>query len=250
MSSKDSLGDRVKSYYEDAYRIHLPRRMPVMLRLDGKSFHSYTKGCQRPFDQNLIHCLNQTAKYVCDNIQGAKIAYIQSDEISILLNNYGEINTQSYFDNNLQKIVSVTAALASSYFTSVSDKIFGKIKLAQFDCRAFVVPKEEVNNAFLWRQLDCTRNSIQMLARSLFSHKECNYKNTSQLKEMCLQKSVDWNLLSNAQKHGRCITKISILKECKNPKTNEITIAERSEWFVDNYIPLFSQEPNYIEKYL
>jgi tRNA(His) 5'-end guanylyltransferase len=170
----------MKLSYEDCYRIKLPSKMPLIIRIDGCHFHSYTKKCKKPVDENLVECMNETAKYLCKNVHGTKLAYIQSDEISLLLTNFDKQNTQSYFDNNLQKIVSVTASLASSYFTSISSKIFGDIKLAQFDSRAFVLPKEEVNNYFIFRQQDAIRNSVQMLARSIFPHKECQNKNCKQ----------------------------------------------------------------------
>lgn len=95
---KDSLGNRCKKY-ESSFRTFLPERMPVILRLDGKSFHSYTRGCKKPFDENLYSCMNDTAIYLCENIQNAVLAYIQSDEISIVLNNYKTIQTSSWFDN-------------------------------------------------------------------------------------------------------------------------------------------------------
>lgn len=247
--NKDSLGDRIKSLYEDPYRITLPGRLPVILRIDGCHFSSVTRGCAKPFDLKLIHAMNETAKYICKNVHNAKIAYLQSDEISILLN-YNDINTQSYFNNNLQKISSVVAGMASSYFTSISDKAFGNTKVVQFDCRTFVVPKEEVNNCFLWRQQDCQRNSVQMLARSIFSHKECDKKNTSQLKQMCLDKDANWDYLANSHKLGRCIIKNLSLKEVINRKTGEKTEALRSEWVVDDNIPSFSDDVEYLNKYL
>ena len=144
--TKDSLGDRIKTNYEDAYRIHLPKRMPVILRCDGKNFHSITKHLPKPFDPTLCDIMDRTAKYLCENMQGAKLAYVQSDEISILVTNYDQLTTDSWFDNNLQKMVSIASALASSYFTASSTRLFSELKLIQFDARAFVVPKEEVNN--------------------------------------------------------------------------------------------------------
>ncbi len=264
--SHDDLGDRMKSFYEDAYRISLPRRMPVIVRYDGKSFHSYTKKCTKPFDDNLSNVMNETASYVCKNVQGCKVAYIQSDEVSLLITNDDELNTQSYFDNNLQKIVSVIAGLASSYFTANSWKIWSKessngkfqdnrifsedIRPACFDARAFILPKEEVNNYFVFRQQDCVRNSVQMLARANFSHKQCENKNNSELQEMLFKKGINWSNCSTPQKRGRCIFKTKSSKEGFNPITNEKFIAERSEWIVDSNIPIFSQDKNYINKYI
>jgi len=170
--SQDSLGDRMKKY-EQSSKQFLPIRIPIIIRLDEAHFHTYTKSCQRPVDQNLIDVMNMTAKYLCENIQGSQIAYVQSDEISLLVNNYQSIETQSWFDNNLSKMVSVSAGMASAFFTMNSGRIFsGQSRLATFDSRAFVLPKEDVLNYFLWRQKDMTRNSIQMLSRTLYSQKE------------------------------------------------------------------------------
>jgi tRNA(His) guanylyltransferase len=257
--SNDSLGDRMKTY-ESAYRITLPIRMPVILRIDGKAFHTYTKGCKRPVDKGLVDCMDETAKYLCKNIQGAQVSYVQSDEISILLNNYHEIDTQSWFDNNLQKMVSISASMASVAFTMNSWRIWGYdeqdydgnecgspiLKPAYFDSRAFVMPESDVCNYFLWRQQDATRNSVQMLARTLYSHKQLENKANAELQELCFQKGINWNDCPTTQKRGRCIVKQTSLKEGKNPKTGEVFMAQRSEWVVDTEIPVFSQDRNYI----
>lgn len=265
MSSNDNLGDRMKSY-EDCYRSFLPIRMPVILRIDGKAFHTYTKGCKRPVDQGLVDCMNDTAIELCKKVQGCQVAYVQSDEISLLVNNYQEIDTQSWFDNNLQKMVSISASIASVTFTMNSDKIWGKDcveggdgypvcmpirKPAYFDSRAFVMPKEDVVNYFLWRQQDATRNSVQMLARTLYSHKELENKNNSELQEMCFQKGINWNDCPVPQKRGRCIVKKTVIKmSCgSNPKANYGETI-RHVWQVDNNIPIFSADRNYIGQFV
>ena len=248
--SNDSLGDRIKTY-EDAFRVSVPIRMPIILRIDGKAFHTYTKGCKRPVDENLVGVMNETAAYLCRNVQGCQVAYVQSDEISLLVNNYHTNDTQPWFDCNLQKMVSVSAGMASAVFTSLSGKIWGGIsKIAIFDSRAFVMPKDDVNNYMLWRQQDATRNSVQMLARTLYSHKELNGKDNAQLQQLCLAKGTDWNNCPTSQKRGRCIVKVSAIKSGTNPKTGETFTANRTEWSVDNEIPVFSQDKSYIEKYL
>jgi tRNA(His) 5'-end guanylyltransferase len=254
MSNKDSLGDRMKKY-EAAFKPHLPERMPIIIRVDGKGFHSYTKGCKRPFDENLVNCMNETAKYLCENIQGAKLAFIQSDEISILVTNYETVNTQSWFDNSLIKMVSISAAMASAKFTSISHTIFGKTKIATFDSRVFIVPENDVCNSLLWRQQDATRNSVQMLARTLYSHKECNNKNNSQLQEMCFQKGHNWNDCPTQQKRGRCIIKSEFIKDldsqdmANNPHLPAGPVV-RKKWVIDNEIPIFSENRDYINKLL
>lgn len=248
--SNDSLGDRMKSY-ENCYRTALPIRMPVIIRVDGKAFHTYTKGCKRPVDENLVHCMDETAKYLCKNIQGAQIAYVQSDEISILVTNYQENDTQSWFDNNSTKMTSVSAGMASAVFTSLSGRIFGGInKIAIFDSRAFIVPQGDVCNYFLWRQQDATRNSVQMLARTLYSHKDLIGKNNSELQELCWQKGHNWNDCPITQKRGRCIVKELAIKKGTNLKTGEETESVRSEWVVDKQIPIFSECREYIERFV
>lgn len=238
--SKDSLGNRIKQAYEDAYRITMPQRMPVIIRVDGCHFHSYTKGCQKPFDATINTILDETAIYLCKNMQNVALSYQQSDEISLLLINYKQLNTQSWHGNSIQKMVSVAAGLASAYFTSQSHRVFGQTKLANFDARAFAVPREDVNNAFLFRQQDATRNSIQSLARSLYSHKEYSNKNGLKLQQMIKEKGYNWNYLPVQLQRGRCSIKEYYFKEG----------ISRSQWITDNNIPLFNQNTNYINKFV
>lgn len=221
--NKQSLGDRMKENYENRSKTYLTRRTPVIIRLDGKAFHTYTKGLDRPFDEGLTEDMNDTAIHLCEQIQGCKAAYIQSDEISLLLTDYDSLQTQAWFDYNIQKMCSISASMCSSKFNqlrlqrkiwsfldesnNLSDFSNKPIKLANFDSRAFNVPKEEVNNYFIWRQRDFERNSIQMLARSLYGHSECTNKNSSQLQEMCFQKGKNWNDLNSHYKRGRLIIK-------------------------------------------
>lgn len=267
-NKKDSLGDRMKSY-EGISRIYLTKRMPVIIRIDGKAFHSFTKGFQRPFDEILIKAMQETAKYLCKNIMGCKIAYTQSDEISLLLEDYERVETQPWFENNLQKIVSVSASMATmafnrafadavnerySYYTGINadewtgsteefdklfDNYFAKIGTAMFDSRVFILPKEEVCNYFIWRQQDATRNSIQMVAQSLFSHRQLQNKNCDQLQEMMFQEhNINWNDYSTVYKRGSCVTKEQYTE-------NDTT---RSRWVVDTNIPIFTQDRNYIDR--
>ena len=113
---KDSLGDRMKGYYEDRYRLSLPRRSNIVIRIDGKAFHTYTRGLNKPYDEALMEDMNQTTRYLCENIQGAKLGYVQSDEISIVLTDYDTIDTSGWFDYNLQKMCSIAASLATAHF--------------------------------------------------------------------------------------------------------------------------------------
>lgn len=254
MSDKTTLGDRMKVYEKAAEGILVPR-MPVILRIDGKAFHTYTRGLKRPWDENLNEVMDITAQALCEQVQGALLAYVQSDEISVLVHGYKTLSSQAYFDGRIQKTCSVAAAIAASQFTTWSWKIFDPgdsvpnkaslIRPAVFDCRAYNVPEADVCNYLLWRQQDATRNSVQMLARSLYSHKECNNKNGSQLQEMCFQKGQNWNDLPTKHKRGRCI-----IKETYELKVSETETTTRSRWKVDEEIPIFSQDRDYINKLL
>ena len=194
-----NLGDRIKNNYENRYRTKLTRRTPVILRLDGKAFHTLTRRCDKPFDYKFNKAMATTAKLVFSEIQGAKLAYVQSDEISILLTDFDTLQTDAWFDYNLQKICSVSAGYASVYFTQSYNKI------GIFDCRAFNIPKEEVCNYFVWRQKDWERNSLQMLARTYFSCKELHGKKTQDMHDMLYDIGVNWADLADKYKNGTCI---------------------------------------------
>ncbi len=192
----DALGTRMKDNYEKRYEYKLLRRTPVIIRLDGRSFHTLTHSCEKPFSQFLSECMEQTAKFLCEEIQGAKCAYTQSDEISVLLIDYDTITTQAWFDYDLQKIVSISAALASVYF---SNKYSQDV---QFDSRAFNIPIDEVSNYFIWRQKDWIRNSVLMLAQSHFSPKQMLNKKQVDLHDMLYDKGVLWADLPARFKNG------------------------------------------------
>lgn len=203
---KDSLGDRMKEYYEDRTRICLQRRTYTIIRIDGKAFHTYTKGLKRPFDDQLITDMDELSCYLCKNIMGAKFAFTQSDEISILLTDFDTLDTQAWFDNNLQKMTSVSASLATARFNELRPN-----KLAFFDSRIFQIPtKTEVENYFIWRQQDATRNNVSSVAQSLYSPKELHGKNNSEQQEMIFQKGINWNDYDSKYKRGRFFCKSKI----------------------------------------
>lgn len=253
----DSLGDRMKGY-EDASRIYLPSRLPLIIRLDGKAFHTWTKGLPRPYCASLIEAMNQVTKHLCNQVQNTVMAYTQSDEISLLLVDYKDIKTTSWFDSNLQKMVSVAAGIASSKLTALSPTIFGglrdSVKEAVFDARAFILPPHEVVNYFIWRQQDWNRNSLAMLAQSLFSHRELQGKGRADQHEMCFQKGHNWADLSSHLKDGRVVVKRQVEKEYATefvpgepPGTREIGTVLRSEWHVPEKTPVFSEDREFIK---
>lgn len=264
--SFDNLGDRMKDY-ENVPRISLTKKMPVIIRLDGKAFHSFTKGMKHPFDEVLISTMQKTAAYLCENVMGCRVAYTQSDEISLLLVDYEKTESQAWFDNSLQKMVSVAASMATLEFNrafwAVSEEWYvnlicenaeedgrikdfdviyrGKRNKAMFDARAFTIPKEEVCNYFIWRQQDATRNSIQMVAQSLFSHKQLHGKDCNVLQDMMFtEHGVNWNDYPTHQKRGTCIVKEYYDKDG----------AMRSRWVPDLEIPIFTKDRDYIDKYV
>jgi len=261
MNKSDSLGDRMKHYYENVFKQRLPRRMPLVLRIDGKAFHTYTKGCKKPFDENLTRLMDELALYLCQNIQDAQLAYVQSDEISIFVHDYKSLKSEAYFDKEIQKICSIVSGMASAKFTmnswkifapakfSIEDQIMSYQKLAVFDTRCFVLPENELCNYFIWRQQDATRNSIQMVARSLYSHSECNNKNQSDLQEMIHQKGQNWNDTPTGFKRGRCIYKKKITVE-PEPNYDGRDHFDRMKWFIDTEIPVFTQDRNFINRHL
>jgi len=249
----DSLGNRMKEY-EDCFRQYLPRRTPVVIRLDGCHFHSMTRGMEKPFDEKLRECMIQTTLELCNKVQNVKFAYCQSDEISLLLCDYASIKTDAWFDNNVQKMVSVSASICTRAFNKVFRNLFPDSKKeADFDSRIFLLPKEEVCNYFYWRQLDATRNSIQMAARSVFSQKQSHEKNTSELQDMLmLQKGINWNNYPIQFKRGVAFYKEKIIKPIETKLENFVIPenVERRVWKVDTEMPILSKDRDYVEKWI
>lgn len=231
----DSLGDRMKRNYEDVFRQTLPGRMPIILRVDGRAFHTVTKNLVRPFDDLLMSIMNNVAISLCEEISGAQLAYVQSDEVSILIHPYKRLQSQCWLNGNVQKMASIAASIATVAFNSAWQPSGA---WPQFDARVFVVPESEVCNYFLWREQDATRNSVQMLARSLYSHNACEGMNGADLQEMCFQKGQNWNDLPADKRRGRCV-----VRERRTPE-------DRPKWEVDFHIPIFSQDRAYIERHL
>ena len=268
---KDSLGDRMKQY-EGIPKTSLMQRNPVIIRIDGKAFHTFTRGFQRPFDDILIESMQETMKYLCENIQGCKIGYCQSDEISLLITDYENINTAAWFDYQVQKMCSIAASMATLAFNRIfwekirdldhdyyeyPTKEFNELieiyykaleKGAMFDARCFSIPKEEVCNYFIWRQQDATRNSIQMVAQANFSHKQLQNKSCDELQEMLWQeKNINWNDFETVKKRGSCCTKTG-KHTVVDMKTGEQK--DRLIWEIDKDIPIFTQDRNYIERFV
>lgn len=283
------LDIRMKSY-EKVTDQKLIRRMPVLIRIDGRAFHTFTKGFNKPFDDILINAMKETTKYLCENVQNCVLGYIQSDEISLLLVDYKELDTQPWFDNRIQKIVSNTAALATdkfkeafinniekfgcenipdwdmggtnewltdqqeqdlNYIQTLCNAIENKYK--GFDARCWNIPKDEVTNYFYWRQLDASRNSIQMVGQANFSHKELQNKSCNQIQDMLMErKGINWNDLPIYQKRGSCCVRNNIVISTDGT-TEIVQLRDSSEsenvWIIDKEIPIFKGEGReYIDK--
>lgn len=274
MPTNDELGTRMKEYYEYIPKTKLMRRCPVIIRIDGKAFHTFTRGFQKPFDEVLIEVMQNTTKYLCEHIQGCVLGYTQSDEISLVLIDYKKLNSSAWFDYEVQKMCSVAASMATfafnKYFNECAqrweDTEYRKISInedkilniaqhdrwlkhssayntacvngAMFDARVFNIPKEEVTNCIYWRQLDASRNSVQMVGQANFSHKELQNKSCDEIQDMLMtQKNINWNDFPVYQKRGTCVIK-------KEADFN----GGRSEWIIDKDIPIFKGEDRkYIE---
>lgn len=254
---KDALGDRMKKYYEEVSKTRLVRRMPVIIRLDGKAFHTFTRGMKKPFDEVFNNSMQQTMEYLCKNIQGCVLGYTQSDEITLVLIDYQTLQTDAWFDYEIQKMTSISASMATLAFNKFFETNVNKFKEeisdlaigienkyldtldnciekgAFFDSRCFNIPREEVTNCILWRQLDAERNSINALAQSLFSHKSLQGLSRKEtVAKMELEKGVIWGNFPTMFKRGSCCIR-----------------DEAGHWFIDKEIPIFKEDGrNYIEK--
>ena len=235
MKNNETLGDRMKQY-EECYNVRMPRHFPIIVRIDGRAFHSWTRrvNCTRPFDETLMGMMAQTTKCLCENIEGCTFAYTQSDEISLLLRDDQSPFSNPWFDKRLQKITSLTASMATFYFNAVNG--FEKKLPAFFDSRAFVMPLEDIRPYFIWRQNDATKNSLSMLAQSLYSPSELVGKKRDELMDLCWQKGINWNDLSIPKKRGYAVYRKPVVVQGKmGPVT-------RMKFLIDSEIPIFSAE--------
>lgn len=222
MPVNDELGKRMKEYYEQVPKTRLVRRMPVAIRIDGKAFHTFTKGFVKPFDHILMEAMQKTMKSLCENIQGCIFGYTQSDEITLILKDYTKFNTSAWFDYEVQKMCSIAASMATLYFnqhfrTLLNESMAGQSGLsetdiahmkardkgAMFDARCFNVPKEEVANLIYWRQIDAYRNSRQSAGQARFSPKVLNKKSCNDIVEMLAENGIDFEkVYTGAEKYG------------------------------------------------
>ena len=256
---KDNLGFLMKSY-ESSFATRLLKKSPAIIRLDGKAFHTYTRNFERPFDDVFSRAMCNTMKSLCENIQSCVFAYTQSDEITLLLQDYKKENTAGWFDYKVQKMTSVSASMATYWFNKYfyeslcsesPDNPFHEAheqsyeRGAFFDSRAFNLPPSEVVNCFVWRQEDAMKNGVQSIARHFYTHKELQNVNTNDVISM-LEKD-NHKLDDYPMKYRRGIacykTEINVYSDYVHSN-----IARRV-WYVDENIPVFSEEPEYIERH-
>jgi len=233
---KDAIGTRMKENYEERYRFKLLRRTPVILRLDGNAFHTLLRKSVKPFDEGFSLVMEKTAHTLCQKIQGVKCCYVQSDEMSFLLTDYDRLETSAWFDYNVQKMVSISSGMASVTFSALFDRP------AVFDARVFNLPKEEVNNYFVWRQKDWIRNSISMLARAHYSDKQVFKKGKKELLDMLGEKNIHWELLLDRWKYGVFVERKS--------SVDPLTGSPGSHWETLTLCPIFTDKKETLEKYL
>lgn len=291
MPVNDNLGKRMKEYYENIPKTKLMRRTPVAIRIDGKAFHTFTRGMKRPFDTILIKSMQETTRYLCEHIQGCVLGYTQSDEITLILVDYRKFDSSAWFDYEVEKLCSVSASMATMAFNraftnnihmlmtyfhygeeidmDIVKQDYGltdedlelgsdfwenrwplyqeRMGTAMFDARCFNIPKEEVTNLIFWRQLDATRNSIQMVGQAYFSHDQLENKNQNDIQEMLWSTyGINWNDFPTHQKRGTCVVRNEILLEYLGNGQVKTAVRDPAgplgEWIIDKEIPIFKGE--------
>lgn len=242
-----TLGDRMKSY-EHVYRTYLPRRTYTLLRLDGRAFHTFTRNFDKPFDQLFIDAMNRTAEALCAEITGTRFAYVQSDEISLLVTDFENHETQQWVGGNLAKTLSLSASCATAMFNAA----IGRGRPATFDSRVWTMSDaNEVANYFIWRQRDCIKNSVSMLAQSHFSHKALEGKSTDHRLDMLRESGVSWGDLSADLRQGRVVVKETYAGPEDSVRTRWVTqnaptfvISPGAGKFLTNMIPPLPSLPD------
>ncbi len=247
MSKKETLGDLIKGY-EANYNLTLPKRTPLIIRIDGRAFHTFTHGFDKPYDEIFIKSMQETMKMLCEEIPGCQFGYVESDEISLLV---WETNNDSipWFANRLQKICSMSAAMATLYFNQNFKKFLSDYseeekpkhykaieKGGMFDSRVFVIPESVINPYFVWRQNDCTRNSILGLSYVYYSQKQIqNLKCDDLQNKLLTEQNVNWNNEPIVHKRGTCAYRVIDNEELQSHK-----------WVLDYEMPNLNEEKEFV----
>lgn len=220
---RDAFGDRMKEYeMMEAGRRPLPG-LPILVRLDGKAFHTFTSGLERPFDGRLHRLMDATTRYLV-RATGAVVGYTQSDEISLAF--YREGNDELYLSGRYQKLTSVLASMATAIFNQELPKELPEKAgtLALFDARAWQVPSlEEAANAFLWREFDVSKNSILMVAQHYFSHRMLQGRDSKDMQEMLFQEhGINWNDFPARCKRGAWFRREAVVRAFTTDELNKL----------------------------
>ena len=247
MSYKQTLGDLMKSY-EEVTNYKLPLRSCIIVRIDGRAFHTFTKGFEKPYDEIFIRSMQKTMLSICESIQGCQFGFVESDEISILI---WETNNEAdpWFSNRLQKICSMTSSMATLYFNRYFTEILSSYSETEkpnhykaikdgaiFDSRVFIIPESVINPYFVWRQNDCTRNSILGLSQKYFSHKQIQGMKCDELQNKLLtEKNINWNDEPTVNKRGTCAYKI----------VDDID-KQSHIWILDLNMPILNEEKDFV----
>ncbi len=259
----DPIGHRMKTKYESVFRTVLPQRTHLVVRIDGRSFHTYTRSAEKPFDAAIAQAMDEGALAVCTEMMGCKFAYGQSDEYSFLATDFETHQSEPWFGGSTQKIASVAASIFTAAFNSARLRQQAeqgkqadwsqvrKLIAATFDARVFVIPsRAEVENYFIWRQQDAARNSLNMLASFHFPHKQLQRVSSSDRHELLHEIGINWNDCPADQKRGRLILRrertrqVTYVHKKKQESVSE-NILETS-WEIDRQIPLFTQDREYL----
>ncbi|MBM3784224.1 MAG: hypothetical protein FJW30_07670 [Acidobacteria bacterium] len=223
----DELGNRIKTYYEEPARVLLPRKSWVVIRVDGKNFHTFTRTLERPYCRPLAEALDRAAEYLAGEIAGCAFAYGQSDEYSFLLSDFGRDDSRLWFDGSVQKIASVSASL----FTAAFHRHYAEPGFAAFDARVFAIPhRPDVIRYFEWRQADAARNSLNMLASHYYSHEALLGKSASEKHDLIHAKGDNWARWPADFKRGRMVRRVA------------------DRWAIDNEIPVFPRNPEFLQE--
>lgn len=275
----ETLQDKC-NYFRSLSDYRLTPNGYVIAMLDGRAFSKLIKNkYKKPFDPVFMDMMNKTAQYLCQNIQGAKLAYVQSDEISILITDFDTPDTDSAFGYRICKLQSIMAAMAASKFNQlalvneINSRSYDKIlldcedtiyevsdavdiieaqKLAEFDCKVWNVP--DYNTAychFLWRQNDCTKNSKQQAAQTYLPHKELLGKTSDEQVELLRdEKGIDWNDYTDGEKYGRLIYREEVRKETTfydKKEGREVSVSFTRNEFVSHYATPFNADCSIIK---
>ena len=258
MGKTKSLYERMKGY-EACYDAKVPSRTYVVIRLDGKGFSKYTKMFDKPFDDKLSNVMDAATVELCKYLN-PKFAYTQSDEISLFFTDIENIDSELIFDGKVQKLCSISASKVTQAFNKKMLQIITAFKYppeelvqrimsgdlpeidAVFDSRVFIIPDyREVSNYFVWRQQDCTRNSVSMAADVLVGKGATMGKNNAEKQEMMFEKGVNWNDYLTKYKRGTVIKKQIIYIDGQDGEP-----VMRSKWLPDYNTPIFTQEKEYL----